>query len=118
MDCEDAFLYGREQPILLVAAGDARIDNAKYKARFHQKAKMMTAEELEHFTGLHFGGVCPFTVPAPVEVWLDESLKRFDIVYPACGSDNSAVRVTIPELERLSRANGWVNVCKGWTEEK
>ena len=112
-----SFMVG-EQPILLVAAGDARIDNAHYKAQFHQKAKMMTAEELEHFTGLHFGGVCPFAVPAPVEVWLDASLKRFEIVYPACGSDNSAVRVTIPELEKLSQAKGWVDVCKGWREQE
>ena len=112
-----SFMVGK-QPILLVAAGDARIDNAHYKAQFHQKAKMMTAEELKHFTGLHFGGVCPFAVPAPVEVWLDASLKRFEIVYPACGSDNSAVRVTIPELEKLSQAKGWVDVCKGWREQE
>ena len=102
------------QPLLIVAAGDARVDNAKYKAQFHQKAKMMSAEELERFTGLHFGGVCPFAMPAPVQVWLDVSLRRFAEVYPACGSANSAVRLSIPELEELSKPMGWVDVCKGW----
>lgn len=102
------------QPLLIVAAGDARVDNAKYKAQFHQKAKMMSAEELERFTGLHFGGVCPFAVPAPVQVWLDVSLRRFAQVYPACGSANSAVRLSIQELEELSKPMGWVDVCKGW----
>ena len=102
------------QPLLIVAAGDARVDNAKYKAQFHQKAKMMSAEELERFTGLHFGGVCPFAMPAPVQVWLDVSLRRFAEVYPACGSANSAVRLSIPELEKLSKPMGWVDVCKGW----
>ena len=101
-------------PLLIVAAGDARVDNAKYKAQFHQKAKMMSAEELERFTGLHFGGVCPFAMPAPVQVWLDVSLRRFAEVYPACGSANSAVRLSIPELEKLSKPMGWVDVCKGW----
>lgn len=76
--CQNPFLYGgMGQPLLIVAAGDARVDNAKYKAQFHQKAKMMSAEELERFTGLHFGGVCPFAMPAPVQVWLDVSLRRF-----------------------------------------
>ena len=72
------------------------------------------AEELERFTGLHFGGVCPFAMPAPVQVWLDVSLRRFAEVYPACGSANSAVRLSIPELEKLSKPMGWVDVCKGW----
>ena len=108
-----SFLVG-EEPILIVAAGDVKIDNAKYKSRFHQKAKMMSAEELERFTGLRFGGVCPFAMPAPVQVWLDVSLRRFAEVYPACGSANSAVRLSIPELEKLSKPMGWVDVCKGW----
>ena len=108
-----SFMAGT-QPLLIVAAGDAKVDNAKFKAQFHQKAKMMTAQELETFTGLHFGGVCPFSVPEPVQVWLDASLRRFEVVYPACGSSNSAVRLNIEELERLSKPAGWVDVCKGW----
>ena len=101
-----------DQPVLIVAAGDCRIDNRRYKDCFGTKAKMMTAEELERFTGLQFGGVCPFGIPAGVDVYLDESLKRFDTVYPACGSSNSAIEVTLPELERFSGFKGWVNVGK------
>ena len=101
-----------EQPVLIVAAGDCRIDNRRYKDTFGVKAKMMTAEELERFTGLHFGGVCPFGIPAGVDIYLDESLKRFDTVYPACGSSNSAIKVTLPELERFSGFKGWVHVGK------
>lgn len=100
------------QPLLIVFAGDARVDNGKFKARFAAKAKMMTAEELAAFTGLHFGGVCPFGIPETVPVYLDESLRRFDPVYPACGSSNSAIRVSLEELERFSRAAGWVDVAK------
>ena len=106
-----SFMVG-EQPVLIVAAGDCRIDNRRYKDTFGVKAKMMTAEELERFTGLHFGGVCPFGIPAGVDVYLDESLKRFDTVYPACGSSNSAIEVTLPELERFSGFKGWVHVGK------
>ena len=106
-----SFMAG-EQPVLIVAAGDCRIDNRRYKDTFGMKAKMMTAEELERFTGLHFGGVCPFGIPAGVDVYLDESLKRFDTVYPACGSSNSAIEVTLPELERFSGFKGWVHVGK------
>ena len=106
-----SFMAG-EQPVLSVAAGNCRIDNRRYKDCFGTKAKMMTAEELERFTGLQFGGVCPFGIPAGVDVYLDESLKRFDTVYPACGSSNSAIEVTLPELERFSGFKGWVNVGK------
>ena len=106
-----SFMVG-EQPVLIVAAGDCRIDNRRYKDTFGVKAKMMTAEELERFTGLHFGGVCPFGIPAGVDIYLDESLKRFDTVYPACGSSNSAIEVTLPELERFSGFKGWVHVGK------
>ncbi|MGN0971261.1 MAG: YbaK/EbsC family protein, partial [Aristaeellaceae bacterium] len=98
--------------MLIVFAGDARIDNRKYKQRFGVKATMMKAEEIERFTGLHFGGVCPFGIPETVAIYLDESLRRFDPVYPAAGSDNSAVRVSPEELERFSRARGWVDVSK------
>lgn len=106
-----SFMAG-EQPVFVVAAGDRRIDNRKYKQRFGVKARMMTAEELESLTGLHFGGVCPFGVTDAVQVWLDESLHDYDFVYPACGSDNSAIRVTCQELERFSCASGWVDVTK------
>ena len=106
-----SFMAGA-QPVLIVAAGNCRIDNRRYKDCFGTKAKMMTAEELERFTGLQFGGVCPFGIPAGVDVYLDESLKRFDTVYPACGSSNSAIEVTLPELERFSGFKGWVNVGK------
>lgn len=106
-----SFMAG-EQPMLIVMAGDARVDNPKYKALFGCKAKMMTAEELERFTGLQFGGVCPFGIPASVEVYLDESLRRFATVYPACGTANSAIEVTPEELERFSHAKGWVDVHK------
>ncbi|MBQ9412293.1 MAG: YbaK/EbsC family protein [Oscillospiraceae bacterium] len=103
-----------EGPILVIAAGDAKVDNAKYKARFAAKAKMLSPEDTERQVGHAVGGVCPFAVNEGVRVYLDESLKRFDTVFPACGSANSAIELTIPELERLSRADGWVDVCKGW----
>lgn len=106
-----SFMAG-DEPVLIVAAGDQRIDNRKFKQRFHVKAKMMTAEELESLTGLHFGGVCPFGLPDTVSLYLDESLRAWDAVYPACGTDNSAIRVTLEELERFSGAKGWVDVTK------
>ena len=101
--------------VLIVAAGDAKIDNPRYKARFGTKAKMLTPQEAETMVGHAVGGVCPFAVPADVAVYLDESLKRFETVFPACGSSNSAIELTIPELETTSRCAGWVDVCKGWT---
>ena len=100
------------QPMLIVFAGDARIDNRKYKDRFGVKAKMMTAEEIEALTGLRFGGVCPFGIPDTIDIYLDVSLRRFNPVYPACGSSNSAIEVTLDELERFSRAKGWIDVGK------
>lgn len=106
-----SFMAG-ERPIFLVAAGDRRIDNAKYKRAFGTKARMMTSEELESLTGLHFGGVCPFDLPRPAEVWLDESLHAYDIVYPAAGNEASAVRLTPAELEQWSCARGWCDVTK------
>lgn len=101
-------------PILIVAAGDARIDNPKYKARFGTKAKMLTPGEVETLVGHAVGGVCPFGVNEGVTVYLDESLKRFETVFPACGSANSAIGLSIPELERYSGFAAWVDVCKGW----
>jgi prolyl-tRNA editing enzyme YbaK/EbsC (Cys-tRNA(Pro) deacylase) len=108
-----SFLAGG-RPILIVAAGDAKIDNPKYKARFGAKAKMLTPQEAETLVGHPVGGVCPFAVHEGVTVFLDESLKRFRTVFPACGSGNSAIELTIPELERYSNFAAWVDVCKNW----
>lgn len=101
-----------DECILIVAAGDAKIDNKKYKAQFHTKAKMLSFDEVEALTGHAVGGVCPFGVKEGVKVYLDESLKRFEVVYPACGSSNSAVKLTLPELERASGCESWIDVCK------
>lgn len=108
-----SFLAG-EETVLVVAAGDAKVDNAKYKARFHTKAKMLSAGQVEELTGHAVGGVCPFGINEGVAVYLDESLKRFETVFPAAGSANSAIELTIPELEEVSGSRGWINVCKGW----
>lgn len=105
-----------EQAILVVAAGDARVDNAKYKNRFGVKAKMLSHEEAAEMIGHAVGGVCPFAVKEGVAVYLDESLKRFPTVFPAAGSSNSAIELTIAELETYSRFTDWVDVCKGWQE--
>lgn len=102
-----------DSAILVVAAGDARIDNKKFKSQFGVKAKMLSPEEVIEFTGHAIGGVCPFAITNPdVKIYLDDSLKRFNTVYPACGSGNSAIKLTLPELENLSRASGWVDVTK------
>ena len=98
--------------VLVVAAGDARIDNQKFKARFRQKAVMLPPEQVEALVGHEVGGVCPFGVKPGVLVYLDDSLKRFDTVYPACGSGSSAVRLSPEELERASGALGYVDVCR------
>ena len=100
------------KPILIVAAGDARIDNKKYKTQFGTKAVMPHGDEVEELIGHGVGGVCPFAVNEGVTVYLDESLKRFQTVYPACGSSNSAIEVTIPQLEMLSGYTAWINVSK------
>ena len=106
-----------EHPVLIVAAGDAKVDNAKYKAHFHQKAKMLTADEAVERIGHAVGGVCPFALPEDVTVWLDVSLKRFDTVFPACGSSNSAIELTCDELEAHSGGT-WADLCKGWQEDE
>lgn len=118
LECESAriakslsFVVG-EKPILVICAGDVKIDNAKYKARFKTKAKMLTAEEVETLVGHVVGGVCPFGINEGVTVYLDESLKRFATVFPACGSGNSAIELTIPEMEQYSGYEEWVDVCK------
>ena len=99
-------------PVLVVLAGDARVDNAKFKATFHSKAKMLSHEQVAELTGFPVGGVCPFLAPEGTDVYLDESLKRFEVVYPAAGTRNSAVKVTLEELERAAKPKGWVNVGK------
>lgn len=100
------------KPILIVAAGDTKVDNPKYKAEFLTKAKMLTADEAIILIGHAVGGICPFAVNDGVTVYLDESLKRFDSVYPACGSSNSAIELSIKELEKYSNFVKWVDVCK------
>lgn len=101
-----------DKPILIVVAGDAKIDNSKYKGHFHIKAKMIPYEEVNNLIGHNPGGVCPFWINKEVTVYLDESLKRFDYVYPACGSSNSAIKLTIEELEKYSNYTSWIDVCK------
>ena len=106
-----------EGPILLVTAGDARIDNPRFKAQFHAKAKMLGADEVALRIGHAVGGVCPFAIKGDVRTWLDVSLKRFDTVFPACGSANSAIELSCDALEAAAQNfAGWVDVCKGWQE--
>ena len=104
----------KEDVVLIVAAGDAKIDNSKYKAYFKTKAKMLAFEEAEPLIGHAVGGVCPFAVKEGVKVYLDVSLKRFETVFPACGSSNSAIELTMEELERYSDYVEWIDVCKGY----
>ena len=101
-------------PVLIVAAGDAKIDNPKYKAQFGTKAKMLTPDEVQTMVGHAVGGVCPFAINSGVVVYLDVSLKRFQTIFPACGSSNSAIELTIEELEKYSAYAAWIDVCKGW----
>ena len=106
-----SFLVG-DGAILIVAAGDVKVDNSKYKKQFGAKAKMLSPEQVTELIGHAIGGVCPFGVNEGVKVYLDESLKRFETVFPACGSGNSAIEMTIPELEKYSGFESWVDVCK------
>ncbi len=106
------FKLGRG-PVMILCAGDRKVDNPKYKAQFGEKAKMLSAGEVESLIGHAVGGVCPFGRHAGVEVYLDESLKQYDVVYPACGSGNSAVELELSELEHICGMQGWVDVCKG-----
>lgn len=110
-----SFMVG-ETPTLVLFAGDARVNNQAFKATFHTKAKMLSADQASELVGHAVGGVCPFGVNPGVEVFLDESLRRFDTVWPAAGSSNSAIELTCEELERISGARGWVDVGKGWRE--
>lgn len=107
-----------DKPIVVVAAGDAKIDNGKYKAQFHTKAKMLTHEEAHSLIGHDVGGVCPFALPEDVTVYLDVSLRRFETIFPAAGSSSSAIELTCGELEKYSSNFAqWVDVCKGWQAE-
>lgn len=101
-----------EKPILIIAAGDAKVDNAKYKAEFHTKAKMIPFDNVEEMIGHAAGGVCPFGVNADVKIYLDASLKKCETVYPACGTSNSAIKLTVEELEQITEYEKWVDVCK------
>ncbi|ROR29069.1 prolyl-tRNA editing enzyme YbaK/EbsC (Cys-tRNA(Pro) deacylase) [Mobilisporobacter senegalensis] len=103
-----------DDSILVVAAGDAKVDNGKFKNKFKTKAKMIAQNEVEELIGHGVGGVCPFAIHENVDVYLDISLKRFQTVFPACGSSNSTIELTIEELERYAKSNQWVDVCKNW----
>jgi len=105
-----------ERTILVVAAGDVKVDNSKYKATFGGKAKMLTAEEVVERIGHAVGGVCPFAVNEGVEVYLDESMRRFETMFPAAGSSSSCIELTLPELERYAGTDSWVDVCKSRME--
>lgn len=118
LHCEEAHIAKTmsfkldDKAILVVMAGDVRIDNRKFKEKFHKKATMLKGDEVEALTGFPIGGVCPFASKDGVKVYLDESLKRFEKVYPACGSRNSAIELTIPELEKYSQAVEWIDISK------
>jgi len=101
-----------DQPVLILTEGTAKIDNRKYKDTFHVKAKMIPFEEVEHWIGHAPGGVCPFGINEGVIVYLDESLRQFETVYPAAGDDHSAVKLSVDELEQICGAKGWIDVCK------
>ncbi len=122
LSCEPARIaktlsfHGTDGPILIVAAGDAKIDNKKFKEQFGYKARMLSFEEVEPLVGHAVGGVCPFGVNENVAVYLDVSMKRFETVYPAAGSGNSAIEMTMEQLEACAKSKAWVDVCKGWNE--
>ncbi len=106
-----------DNAILIVVAGDAKIDNKKYKGEFSTKAKMLTADEVIEYIGHAIGGVCPFAIANEgVKVYLDVSMKRFSTVFPACGSSNSAIELTCDEMEKYSHSEKWIDVCKGYDE--
>jgi prolyl-tRNA editing enzyme YbaK/EbsC (Cys-tRNA(Pro) deacylase) len=107
-----------EASMLVVAAGDAKIDNSKFKAEYGIKAKMLTPEEVVEYTGHAIGGVCPFGLAQKLPVYLDISLKRFESIFPACGSSNSAIKLSCAELEQYAGCTKWVDVCKGWQDEE
>lgn len=118
LECDEAHIAKTlslkldDKVILIVFAGDTKIDNSKYKSYFHTKARMLTFDEVESLVGHRVGGVCPFAINAGIDVYLDISLKRFSYVYPACGSENSAIKLTIEELEKYSNYKEWIDVGK------
>lgn len=118
LDCSEGEIaktlsfYVNDNPILIVVAGDEKIDNHKFKELFHVKAKMIPYDEVESVIGHGVGGVCPFGVNDGIKIYLDESLKRFSKVYPACGSSNSAIGLTIKQLEEIVNYESWIDVCK------
>lgn len=103
--------------VMIVAAGDAKVDNRAFKSFFGWKAKLLSPEETIEYTSHAIGGVCPFDVPSETRVYLDVSLKRFETIFPACGTAHSAIELTCEELETCSEAVGWVDVCKNWRTE-
>ncbi len=109
--------YGEKGAILIVTAGDAKIDSRKFRSVFHKKSKMIRSEDVEALTGHPIGGVCPFLLPDEARVYLDISLKRFESVFPACGSDNSAIELTPAELFQYAKAEEWIDACKQWNEK-
>lgn len=105
-----------DRPVLIVTAGDSKIDNQKYKNQFGTKAKMIPAAETSNAIGYAVGGICPFAIPKEIAIYLDASLKRFEMVFPACGSSNSVIELTLKELEFHANPEAWIDVCKGWNE--
>ena len=104
--------------ILIVTAGDTKIDNKKFKQQFGFKARMLSFEQVLEFTGHEIGGVCPFGLKTNLPIYLDISMKRFESVFPACGSNNSAIELTCEELEEYTRFDSWIDICKNWDNEK
>ena len=105
-----------EKPVIVVMAGDGRVNSSKFKSLFHTKPSMIARDQVEAITGFSPGGVCPFDVPKEIPVWLDVSMKRFEYVYPAGGNEFTSVKLTPNELEKITEAVGWCDVCKGWEE--
>ncbi len=107
-----------DKPVIVVMAGDGKVNSSKFKSVFHTKPHMIPREQVEDITGFQPGGVCPFAVPEDIPVWLDVSMKRFEYVHPAGGNEFTSVKITPDELEKITSSAGWCNVCKGWEEEE
>lgn len=105
-----------EKPVVVVMAGDGRVNSSKFKAKFHTKPHMIPRDQVEQITGFQPGGVCPFAIPEDIPIWLDVSMQRFEYVYPAGGNEYTSVKITPSELKLASGAEGWCDVCKGWEE--
>lgn len=106
--------YDGDGAMIVVVAGDAKVDNKKFKSEFNFKPKMLSPEDTVSFTGHEVGGVCPFALPSNIKVYLDDSMRRFATMFPACGSSNSAIELNLDELERISKSCKWIDVCKDW----